>query len=186
LRDRCFGPPLDYAAKKGVPVIKEDFLSHSFQGTYDAITFWAVMEHLFNPRAFLKKAASILKPGGICIILVPNMKSLAVRVLGGKYRYIYSEHLNYFTPQTLTNFVKNEFAIVKLRATHFNPVVIYKDFYDSGQEVSRAERAHLLKKTTAYKKSPWMRPIVAGYQGVELILGKAFLADNLVIIGRKK
>jgi 2-polyprenyl-3-methyl-5-hydroxy-6-metoxy-1,4-benzoquinol methylase len=168
------GPPLDYAAKMGVPVIRDNFLSHTFEKLYDAVTFWAVMEHLFDPRAFLRKAASILKPGGLCIILVPNMKSLAVRLLGGKYRYIYSEHLNYFTPQTLTNFVKNEFTVIKLGSMHFNPVVIYQDFRGSGREVSRAERANLLKQTTAYKKSPWMRPLKAGYQGAELILGKAF------------
>lgn len=42
-----------------------------------------------EPKLFLQKAASILKPGGLCFILVPNMNSLAIRLLGAKYRYIF-------------------------------------------------------------------------------------------------
>jgi 2-polyprenyl-3-methyl-5-hydroxy-6-metoxy-1,4-benzoquinol methylase len=130
------GPPLDYAAKMGIPIIKGDFLAHPFEKSFDAVTFWAVMEHLFEPQSFLKKAASVLKPGGLCFILVPNMHSLAVRVLGAKYR-------------------------------------------------PRAERAQLLKRTNTYKKSRWMLPVRFCYQMAEAVLGTFFMADNLVIIGRK-
>ena len=82
--------PLDHAAKMGVPVARGEFLAQSFEEKFDAVTFWAVMEHLAEPKAFLKKAAAILKPGGLCFILTPNLRSLAVRFLGAKYRYIFS------------------------------------------------------------------------------------------------
>jgi 2-polyprenyl-3-methyl-5-hydroxy-6-metoxy-1,4-benzoquinol methylase len=179
------GPPLDYAAKMGVPIIKGNFLTHSFEETFDAVTFWAVMEHLFEPQLFLKKVASILKPGGFCFILVPNMQSLAVRLIGAKYRYIYPEHLNYFTPETLKKFVGREFTFVDLKSTHFNPVVIWKDFRAGEREVPRAERSELLKRTTAYKKSPCMLPLKICYKVTENILGKFSLADNLAIVARK-
>ncbi|MGO8765195.1 MAG: methyltransferase domain-containing protein [Limisphaerales bacterium] len=180
------GPPLDHAAKMGVPVIKDNFLTHDFGRQFDAVTFWAVMEHLFEPQLFLTKAASILKPGGLCFILVPNMRSLAVRLLGAKYRYIYAEHLNYFTPATLRKFVEREFTVADLKATHFNPLVIWQDARRGPGEVSRAQRYELLKRTTAYKQSPWMKPIKAGYQVAEKMLGAVLMADNLVIIGRRK
>lgn len=179
------GPPLDYAAKMGIPVIKGNFLEHTFEQSFDTVTFWAVMEHLFEPQLFLKKAASILKPGGLCFILVPNMRSLAVRLIGAKYRYVYPEHLNYFTPETLNKFIGQEFKVVNLKSTHFNPLVIWKDFRASGREVPRAERSSLLKRTTAYKKSRWMFPIKICYKATEEILGKFSLADNLAIVGRK-
>jgi len=178
------GPPLDYAERMGISVIRGSFLTHRFEEAYDAVTFWAVMEHLSEPARFREKALSILKPGGLCFILVPNMRSLAVRVLGAKYRYIYAEHLNYFTPTTLRSFA-NPFRVLMCKSTHFNPLVIWKDFRAGIREVPRAERSQLLKRTTAWKKSAWTRPLKLCYRGVEAVLGATLLADNLVVVCRK-
>lgn len=49
-----------------------------------------------GPGAFLRHAASLLEPDGRCFVLVPNHRSLAVRLLGTKYRYVLLEHVNYF------------------------------------------------------------------------------------------
>jgi len=178
--------PLEYAKKMGIPVVKGDFLNHVFEKRFDAVTFWAVMEHLMEPRLFLEKTASILSPSGLCIILVPNLRSLAVRLLGAKYRYILPEHINYFTSKTLEAFVKRDFNIVSISSTHFNPIVILKDFRNRKQEVSREERFQLLRKTSGYKRSPWLFPVKLAYETVEFGLGKLSLADNLVILCRKK
>ena len=177
------GPALDYAAARGVPVQHGEFLQMDFLGRqFDAITFWAVLEHLFAPKAFIDKAGSLLKPGGRCFIIVPNMKSLAVRVLGGHYRYIYPQHLNYFTPATLKRMTESRFAIAELRATHFNPLVIWQDWRSSGVEISNAQRAALLKRTTGYKQSPWLKPIKLLYRATEKCLAAVRLADNLAAV----
>ena len=178
--------PLDHAAKMGVPVVIGNFLTEPFPGPFDAITFWAVMEHLFEPRAFLKRAASLLKPGGLCFILVPNLNSLAVRLLGARYRYIFPEHLNYFTPRTLRQFAGGDFAVVQLKSTHFNPVVFWQDFRRGAREVPRAERAQLLRRTNAWKKSHLMLPAMLAYHVAESALATFHLADNLVLIARKR
>lgn len=178
--------PLDHATRMGIPVARGNFLTHDFGELFDAVTFWAVMEHLFEPQLFLKKAASLLKPGGLCFILVPNMNSLAIRLLGAKYRYIFAEHLNYFTPQTLRKYAELEFTALKLKSTHFNPLVIWQDFRGDGREIPRAERAQLLKRTNACKQSSWMFPLKVAYRATETALGTALLSDNLVVIGQKK
>lgn len=178
--------PLDYAEKMGVPVVRGDFLKHRFDEQFDAVTFWAVMEHLMEPRLFLKKASDVLKPGGICVILVPNFESLAVKLLGPKYRYILHEHVNYFTAKTLKDFVANEFEFLGVSSTHFNPIVILKDFRHQVTEVSRQERFELLRRTSGYKRSRWLFPIKLAYKTFENILGNFFLADNLTIICRKR
>lgn len=181
------GAPLDYAESRGVPVIRGSFLEHDFGGRqFDAITFWAVIEHLAEPKAFLTKAHSLLTPGGICFVLVPNMNSLAVRLLGAKYRYIYPQHLNYFTPATLRNFVQAQFTLIELTSTHFNPIVIWQDFRGRGREVSNAERAELLKRTTAYKQRAAMTPVRAVYKLAEKVLATLKLADNLAAVLRKR
>ena len=179
------GPPLDYAESRGVAVVRGSFLEQDFGGRqFDAVTFWAVLEHLAEPQEFLVKAASVLKPSGLCFVLVPNMESLAERLLGARYRYVYPQHLNYFTTVTLRKLVEERFSVIESRSTHFNPVVIWQDWRGGGREVSNRERAQLLQRTTAYKQKPWLRPVKALYGLAERTLGVLNLADNLVVVLR--
>lgn len=181
-------PALDYARGRDLEIIGDSFLDHDFGETqFDAVTFWAVIEHLLEPRKFLGKAAKVLKSGGYCFILVPNMKSLAVRLLGKKYRYIFPQHVNYFTTGTLGNFCSREkFEIVARGTMHFNPIVIWQDFRGQGEFVPDEQRAALLKRTTAYKQNPILKPVKTAYRFVEKMLGGLNLADNLFIVLRKK
>lgn len=177
--------PLAHAAQMGVPVMPGDFLTHKFTESFDAVTFWAVMEHLADPAAFLKKAAAILKPGGHCFILTPNLNSLAVRLLGAKYRYIFPEHLNYFTAATLVRFMAREMTVLQVKSTHFNPLVIWQDFHDGERHVPRAERVKLLHRTTRYKQSPWLAPVKLAYRTLEGGLSRCGWADNVAVVGTK-
>lgn len=181
------GAPLDYAASRGAAVFRGDFVEQDF-GTkrFDAVTFWAVIEHLLEPKEFIERAAAILKPDGLCFVLVPNMESLAARLLGMRYRYIYPQHLNYFTKRTLEELVSVSFEIVDVRFTHFNPAVILRDWFGRGREVSNEERAKLLKRTTAYKQKPWLAPIRLAYKSAEKALAVFQLADNLAMALRKR
>jgi SAM-dependent methyltransferase len=174
------GPPLDYAESRGVPVVRGDFLESSelkARAPFDTVTFWAVIEHLAEPRRFLEKAHSLLKPGGLCFVLV----------LGVKYRYVYAQHLNYFSAQTLSRLgTEVGFEMVTTRFTHFNPVVIWQDWRGGGRDVSNAERGELLKQTTALKQKPWLKPVKALYGLTGKVLGLLGLTDNVVVVLRKK
>ena len=180
------GAPLDYAESKGVPVLRGDFLAHDFgEKKFDAITFWAVLEHLQEPKRFLQKAAAILKPTGYCFVLVPNMQSLTIQTINGHYRYIYPQHLNYFTAATLRTLVADLFEVAAMRFMHFNPIVIWQDWRRGGVEISNRERGQLLKRTTAYKENPVMKPVKALYQLTEKGMALFGLADNVVAVLRK-
>ena len=181
------GPPLDYAEGRGVAVLRGNFLEQEFgQRQFDAVTFWAVIEHLLEPKLFLSKAWSLLRPDGLCFVLVPNMKSLAARALGARYRYLYLQHLNYFTKATLAKLVESRFSVVEFSSTHFNPIVMWQDWRGGGKDISNRERAELLQRTTAYKQNPLLKPIKALYKVAEKTLGSLNLADNLVVVLRKK
>ena len=179
------GPALDYARTQGIPVIETGFLEHDFgERRFDAITFWAVLEHVDRPRMFLNKAASVLRSGGHCFILVPNARSLAIRLLGLRYRYVMPEHLNYFTRQTLLRFAQTESRLqfCEIRTMHFNPVVVWQDWRRGGKWVAEEERARLLTKTTRWKQSSLLRPIRLLYRFSETFLNLGGLADNLIIV----
>jgi 2-polyprenyl-3-methyl-5-hydroxy-6-metoxy-1,4-benzoquinol methylase len=183
------GGALEHARGRGIETLPGHFLQQDFAGRrFDAITFWAVLEHLADPRRFLARAASLLAPGGCCFILVPNMNSLAVRLLGWKYRYIMPDHINYFTAASLTRLAAGEPFLkrIALRTCHFNPLVILQDWRRPHERVADEERVQLLKRTTAYKQNPWLRPLKVGYRCAERCLVAFGLADNLVMVLRKQ
>src|SRR5262249_49296070 len=135
-----------------------------------------------------ERAASLLTPGGHCFVLVPNLRSLAVRILGAKYRYIMPDHVNYFTRVTLARLAMNmrNLDIVRLGFCHFNPIVIVRDLRGGSGRIPDEERAKLLKRTTAYKENPWLAPLKWIYRATEHALARVNLADNLFIVLRKR
>lgn len=180
------GPALDHAALRGIPVLRGNFLRlEAAPKSFDAVTFWAVLEHVADPRAFLDQAHALLRERGLCFVLVPNFGSLATRLLRERYRYIYPQHLNYFSRNTLEQLVRRRFEVLEVRTTHFNPIVIWQDWRHGGAEVPNEERAELLRKTTGYKQNPLLKPVAALYRVVEAVLGRLGLADNLAAVLRK-
>ena len=183
------GPVLDYAARQGLEVVRTPFLECDFGARrFDAITFWAVFEHLVEPAPFLEHAARWLRPGGHCFILAPNLRSLAHRLLGPKYRYVLAEHVNYFSAATLCALVERVDTLtpVRLYGTHFNPVVLWQDWQGRGDFVPDQHRAQLLRRTTRLKQASWLWPVKMAYAGVEGLLGATLLADNLLLVLQRR
>ena len=176
--------PVNHAASQGINVWRDDFLrlQRTDLGSFQAITFWAVLEHLLEPRAFLEQAARMLDPDGFCFILVPNQRSLATRMLGVKYRYILLEHVNYFAEPNLRRLCQDQFEVVEATSSHFNPVVILQDAMGRGRPVPREQRIALLKQTTTLKQNRWLAPFRPLYYGLEALLARWFLADNLLFV----
>lgn len=178
--------PVRHAVSQGVDARCGDFLAMDPRelGRFAAVTFWAVLEHLLDPGAFLRHAASLLEPDGRCFVLVPNHRSLAVRLLGTKYRYVLLEHVNYFNADTLRTLCGKGFEVVEAGSTHFNPAVLWQDATGRGRAVTPEDRIALLQQTTAMKQSRRLAPLRPLYRGVEALLGRFQLADNLLFVLR--
>jgi 2-polyprenyl-3-methyl-5-hydroxy-6-metoxy-1,4-benzoquinol methylase len=73
------------------------------QPTYDAVTAWAVLEHVHDPMAYFHKAAGLLKRGGLFVFLVPNFESLASRCL---FCEDVPRHLYFFTRKTVRQYLE--------------------------------------------------------------------------------
>jgi 2-polyprenyl-3-methyl-5-hydroxy-6-metoxy-1,4-benzoquinol methylase len=68
----------------------------------DVITFFESLEHHADPVTTLKAAHAALKPGGICVVEVPNFDGVWRKVLGTHWLpLLIPQHLTHFTPQTL-------------------------------------------------------------------------------------
>ena len=77
---------------------------------FDIITATEVLEHLHNPKAYLQKISSLLKPGGLFYYTTGNADR--IRVEGQKWNYLNAEgHIYYFSPSVIEIY----FAQVGLR-----------------------------------------------------------------------
>jgi SAM-dependent methyltransferase len=85
---------------------------------YAAVTAFDVIEHLLDPGDFVRRVATWLEPAGALALTVPNVASLAARLLGRRwFYYVPPEHVHYFTPATITRLLEdNGFGDVRVRA----------------------------------------------------------------------
>lgn len=99
------------ARKRGLE-IHNDFLENvKFQRKFEAVTSYAILEHLEDPVKFLDSLESILEPGGILVVMVPaygSLKRWLMDATGGRWHmYIPPEHLNFLSATFLDRFLKS-------------------------------------------------------------------------------
>jgi SAM-dependent methyltransferase len=90
-------------------------------GTFDAVIFADLLEHLVDPWRVLREAAALLTPGGVVVASVPNVQNLDVlrRLLRGRWDYrergiLDRGHLRFFTLET----IRELFTTAGLTITH--------------------------------------------------------------------
>jgi SAM-dependent methyltransferase len=70
--------------------------------SFDVITGFDVLEHVYHPRQFLTKILDWLKPGGIVYLGLPNIDSWEARMFGTYwYGLELPRHLSFFSPRSL-------------------------------------------------------------------------------------
>lgn len=100
-----------FARSIGLTVYQRDFLHDQLEDlpTVDAIWCSAVLEHVESVHVFLRRMTLLLRPNGLVAIYVPTIPVIpALRWLPGLHKYtsgyLYSDHINAFTPSTLRFF----------------------------------------------------------------------------------
>ncbi len=97
---------------EAVRVAREHFGLSVFQGTLaearlpeasaDAITVHHVLEHVLDPIDFLSECYRVLRPGGLLIAVVPNLKSLGRHVFRSCWlHWDVPRHIFVFSPESV-------------------------------------------------------------------------------------
>lgn len=87
----------------GAEIFVGDVMEAPFApGTFDAITSFDVLEHVYDPKAFLSRVFEWLKPGGNYFVAVPNIASWEARTFGSYwYGLELPRHIFHFSPGSL-------------------------------------------------------------------------------------
>lgn len=73
-----------------------------FDNTFDLLTAFELMEHLYDPKVFLEKVYAFLKPGGHFVLTTLNGKGFDILLLRDRSKSVSPpHHLNFFNPASI-------------------------------------------------------------------------------------
>jgi hypothetical protein len=103
--------------KSGINAMPPGEVNKVPSGSADCITFWHVLEHLYDPAGWLEEEKTILSSDGKCIIALPNFSSADARWFGNRWAALdVPRHLWHFTPASLSHFVSKQGFTVEKKA----------------------------------------------------------------------
>lgn len=99
-------------------------------GSFDAVVFGDVLEHVLDPAAALRSARALLRPGGAVIVSIPNVAHGALRLslLLGEWDYqdtglLDRTHIRFYTHDSLVGLLRSAgLAPTEIHATVFDPL----------------------------------------------------------------
>ncbi|MDB5106861.1 MAG: Methyltransferase type 12 [Fibrobacteres bacterium] len=115
-----------------------DIFRDPWDGRYNVIAAWDLMEREPHPLEFLRWVHDHLEPGGQLVLSTPNYNSLSRRILGKRWFFFEpSRHLVYFTPATLKALLRQAgFTDVRIRTSGLSPL---RDWFSDINRVDRED-----------------------------------------------
>lgn len=151
-----------------------DLLDNKFQDkSFDAVTMWHSLEHLYEPLQTLKEIGRILNDDGLLVVAVPNIDSLVAKIFKTYwYGLQLPIHLIAFTPDTITRMLNQAGFDVK------------KICFDSRGSTLRLSLLNL--KDGKYSFISRLSRFKGAIKMVNFILAKFGSCDIIVIHASKK
>lgn len=147
--------------------IHEGVLPHpALQGPFDVVMLVDVIEHVADPLRLLQSIRDYLKPGGVALVVTPDVSSFFARVLGFRWWHYRIAHISYFNKKTL--------RIVSERAG-----LNVKSYCRPGWYFSYA---YLRERLLRYLPTWLLPPAIGPLKQVTIPLN---LRDSLLMIGQR-
>ena len=87
------------------------------EDVFDCLTAFELMEHLYDPKIFLEKVYSLLKPGGYFLLTTLNGKGFDILLLWDRSKSISPpHHLNFYNPSSISLLLE-EIGFMNIEAT---------------------------------------------------------------------
>lgn len=143
-----------------------DFVQQFSRSDYGALMVSEVIEHLDDPRHFLRNARQLLSPGGIIILTTPNIAFFEGRIKFALYGELWGFGRNNYVGQRHISPVTREQAPLLLRECGFDTLEVF---------------------TAGSFATPLRRVVTAPlWAPMRLLLGPSVLGESLIIVGRRE
>jgi 2-polyprenyl-3-methyl-5-hydroxy-6-metoxy-1,4-benzoquinol methylase len=177
--------------KSGAQVFVGDIVKAPFSPeSFDVITCFDVLEHLYEPRHVMAKVMEWLKPGGIFYVLAPNIDSAEARVFRSYwYGLELPRQLFHYSPASLSYLAKSvglqEISLVTRENADVGVSIRYLfDDLFRGLGISRTPKAYLgppslpwrvarkLVRMSVRRFLLALAPLVGGGESIHAVFGK--------------
>jgi 2-polyprenyl-3-methyl-5-hydroxy-6-metoxy-1,4-benzoquinol methylase len=95
------GPLSAHAAARGLKVHHGVLPAASVGGSFDIATVIDVIEHVSTPVELMRNVREALVPGGVAVVVTPDVSSMMARLLGWRWWHYRVAHIGYFNQATL-------------------------------------------------------------------------------------
>jgi len=122
------------------PEVKED--------SFDAVTMWNSLEHVYDPRQTIAEAGRLLRQRGVLVIGVPNFDSWGYETFQQDWQGLeLPRHLTHFTPETLQKMVEDR----GFRTLELNHIARVGWIRSSARRATKHDRGGRFFKMLAWK-----------------------------------
>jgi len=174
----------EYAKEKfDIDIKNKDLREVNFPDCYfDTITLWNVLDHLLYPIDILREIYRVLKPEGILVIRVPNVKfHFFIHKLFSLFQ-VDTKSDGLRDPSIIVNFGFSKKTIKKvLKKVDFQKIKAFNSILSSGDPY-RSMDVFSDRLVNLFKKAYWMFSQVIFY----ITFGKVLTGSSLLVYARKK
>jgi SAM-dependent methyltransferase len=176
----------------GASVFVGNILEAEFApASFDVITCFDVLEHLYEPRQVITRVAEWLKPGGIFYVLVPNVDSAEGRAFKSYWHGLeLPRHLFHYSPASLKFLAESSGLTTASLETWRNPAVgtslryVFDDMFRAigihqmpvayrGEATLPWRAARKVVRMTILRALLAMAPLAGGGESIHAIFRKA-------------
>jgi 2-polyprenyl-3-methyl-5-hydroxy-6-metoxy-1,4-benzoquinol methylase len=94
-------------AHRGITIFVGTLEEAAFSAeSFSAIHFSHLIEHVPDPRGFLREVRRILRPDGYAVITTPNVDGFQARLFGTRWRSAIADHLTLFSKRTMARMIR--------------------------------------------------------------------------------
>lgn len=105
-------------SKFDLEIFRPEHISSLSNNSFDCITMWHVLEHFHDPFSYSDEIGRLLKPGGTCIVALPNSNSSDAEYYGSSWAaWDVPRHLWHFNLSSFKLFSDNGgFKITRIKS----------------------------------------------------------------------
>lgn len=147
------------AGKRGITIIDRNLETLSdLNYLFDVIVAFDIIEHVTDPKTFLKSLSNIVRSGGMVIVSTGNTHSLSWRLMGSRYWYCtIAEHISFINPAWCER-VAPEFIFDVKRIVKYSHVENLN--FGLGYKIKELSRNLLYKSIPCF--AAWLRSMGVG------------------------